>query len=218
MKYFLNAILIIMFSGTVTFGQVSPKMDPLSIQFDQMKGSITNIIDMVNRQSESIKNLEGGGEAILSIDALKADVSEAKIKLNEFYENFTSLTDDVSRLEGEAEKLTEKHLLLEGRISSLEQIISEIPTPLPGKVILTEDGKAKVFSLDDLTGLKSQLPSAEKCAEFGPVLEETLIRDVNSFFVINSQNKISMCKFVLNIWQEKYSSRNEFGHVVVLNN
>ena len=216
MKYLLNAILIIMFSGTVTVGQVTQKMDPLSIQFDQMKGSITNIIDMVNRQSESIANLEGGGEVILSIDELKADASEAKIKLNEFYENFTSLTNDVSRLEGEAEKLTEKHLLLEGRIYSLEQIISEIPASLPGRVILGTDGKAKLFSMDGLAGLKSQLPSVDNCAELGPVLEDTLIRDVNSFFAINSQNKISMCKFVLNIWQEKYSSRNEFGHVVVL--
>ena len=218
MKCILKIILIILFSSTWALGQEKSKMDPLSIQFDQMKGSITNIIDMVNRQSESIANLENGEVALVSIDELKAEMSNTSLELNRFYENFSNLKEDVSSLENKAEKLTEKHTLLEERISSLEQIISEIPTPLPGRVILGTDGKAKLFSLDGLAGLKSQLPSVESCAELGPVLEDTLIRDVNAFFAVNSQNEISMCKFVLNSWQEKYSSRNEFGHMVVLSN
>ena len=216
MKYLLNAIVIVMFLGTMTFGQVAPKMDPLSIQFDQMKGSITKIIDMVNRQSERLAILESGGESPASIDTLESDVNDTKIKIDSLYENFSKLTDELSRLKAVTEKASQENEILEIRVSELEQIISEIPTPLPGKVKLNADGSATLFYLNGLDGFKSQLPSAEKCAEFGSVLEDKPFRDVNRFFAVNAQDKISVCEFIEDIWQERYSSRNQLGHVVVL--
>lgn len=217
MKFFLNMIVITVFSGTLALGQNTSKMDPLSIQFDQMKASITNIIDMVNQQSEIIKNLEIGDGAQVSIDGLKADLSAAKVKLDEFNGSFSNLRGSVSTLEDRAEKMSKEQVALEDRISSLEKIILEIPTPLPGRVILGEDGKAKLFSLDGLEGFKSQLPPAEKCAEFGAVLvDDAPIRNKNAFFAKNSENEITICKLLFGEFQELYSAKSEEAHVVVL--
>ena len=101
------------------------------------------------------------------------------------------------------------------RLSELENIVGDLPSPPIGKVILNAGGEAKVFSIGDLGVLASKLPSEADCVEFGLVLEDTFLRDYWSIFVLKPDGEITMCKFLLGNWEIKDSSRREPGHVVV---
>lgn len=215
MRYFLSFCVVILLSTTVVNGQVSSKMDPLWVKFDQMKGTITNFLAMLEEQSARIKKLESDGQASDLITALNADMIAAKNMMADFQRDFSN---SIEELETKLENTSNEQAILEDRVENLEQFISELPPVLPGEVLLEMDGRAKLFSSEDLVSKKSQLPSYEKCSEFGPVLENTTNRRLNSFFAVDADDKISMCKFVLGSWQHVPSSSQENGHAVVISN
>ena len=212
MKFIFNILIITILSASVATAQSKSESAPYSARYQQVKDGITHILRMLEEQKIRIEGLEANGQNTDGIGSMNDELNSNSGKLTELYEKFSVLSIEIAELEN-ANRIKSENVL--DRLSELENIVGDLPSPPIGKVILNAGGEAKVFSIGDLGVLASKLPSEADCVEFGLVLEDTFLRDYWSIFVLKPDGEITMCKFLLGNWEIKDSSRREPGHVVV---
>lgn len=198
--------------STVSSANDSMQVEPYSIPQEQIKKGITNLISSVNELKEQIQALKDkDNELVNSIqnlgEEIKKQVAEIEKEMNSIVQANQNVDSEVAQLQSIQENLV-------SRINSLEKFATG--DIVEKRIFLGENGSALVFKVNELEELKDQLPSEDKCSEFGSVLENFPARSLNAFFVMSDNGTLALCKleYGMSDWSIVAASIADRGHVI----
>lgn len=198
--------------ATASIADDSKPEEPSSIPLEQMRKGITNLISSVNELKDQILVQEKQDTKLEN--SIKSFEKETKKQVGEIEKEMLGIIQAYQGVTSEIIQLQSLQETLVSRINSLEKIlvIAEVEKRIP----LGQDGSAIIFKVNELEEFRDQLPSEEKCSEFGSVLENFPARSLNAFFVMSNNDTIALCKleYGMSNWSISAASIADRGHVI----
>ena len=207
---FLIVYLSFVVTSSLSYANDNEPVDPLTIRMEQMKKGITKLIGRISKVEEQVQNLSDNAELVNSLQDL-AKETQKQVGLIE--KEMLDMIQDYENIANELAQFQAYQETLVARLSSIEKIIGKVE--VEKRIPLGADGSAIIFKVNELQDFKDQLPSKDKCTEFGSVLENFPARSLNAFFVISDNNMIALCKleYGMSHWSIVAASIADRGHV-----
>ena len=212
-------LLLIYFSclviATASIADDSKPVEPFSIPLEQMKKGITNLISSVNELKEQIRALEEQNAQLTN--SLQGLEVETKKQVGKIEKEMLGIVQAYEEVTSEMTQLQSTQEGLDSRMKALEDLI--LIGTIEKNILLGQDGSAIIFKVNELEEFSDQLPTEEKCSEFGSVLENFPARSLNAFFVMSNNDTIALCKleYGMSNWSISAASIADRGHVITNN-